>query len=272
MNDLQKSFLRNSILPVMAISVIFLLVSCSPPNEKAHPAFNKAGEAFKEQNYNEAAARYQEYLDFNRKSSLTHSKLAKLYGDYLDDPFLAAYHYRQYLVYEPESSDREAIEAWITAANKRFATQIQKQYPKDFTSITEVTKLKDDKRRLINYAIKMKKQNAFLLKKLHGETNFGTGTKSRERVVAGEGMQEVYTVKSGDNLQKISRSVYGTPKHYRLIFDANRSTLKSESQLQIGQKLQIPKLKKTSGATPRKREIEADSEETTEVIIDYPAG
>ena len=111
----------------------------------------------------------------------------------------------------------------------------------------------------------MKKQNAALLGKLHGGT--GGKTKPRDIVVAAEGMQEVYTVQAGDNLQKISRSVYGTSKHYRIIFEANRNILKSESQLQIGQKLQIPKLRKISGTKTNTRKPE---NKETGVIIDYP--
>jgi LysM domain-containing protein len=271
MNILLKSSMHNCMLLIMTITVISLMASCSPPNEKAHPAYNKGENAMKKNNYATAAAGYQEYLCFNRRSAITHYKLAKLYGDYLDNPFLSAYHFREYLKYEPTSPDKEAIEAWIIAAEKSFAKQIQEKYPADFTSITEIEKLRDDKKRLINYAIKIKKQNATLLKAQRERTGLSGGsTKPREILVAADGMQEIYTVKSGDNLQKISRSVYGTSKYYKLIFDANRNTMKSESQLNIGQKLQIPKLKTATDQPPQKKEMEEESIEKTKVIIDYP--
>lgn len=48
-----------------------------------------------------------------------------------------------------------------------------------------------------------------------------------------------YTVESGDNLGKISMKYYNTPDKYKLIMDANG--IKNPNQLQIGQKLLIPK-------------------------------
>ena len=227
------------ILYMLAVSItITLITSCSPPNENAHPVFLDAKKLFKDGEFENAANRYQEYLDFNRTSSLTHRKLAEIYRDHLDDPFLAAYHYRQLLHYKPNYSDKEAIEIWIASAEKDFAKIIQEENPHDFISQEEVDKLKNDKERLIVYAMKLKKQNAILLKSRRG----GVSSSINKKYVA-SGVKEIYTVKSGDNLQRISRSVYGKSKYYRLIFDANRDSMRSESQLKIGQKLKIPNLK-----------------------------
>lgn len=238
--------------------------SCSPPNEKAHPIFQKAEKANKEGKYQEAADGFEEYLDFNRKSKLTHYKLAGLYRDYLDDPFLAAYHYRQYLVYEPNSPDKKAIETWIASSERQFAKKIQQKYPKEFPSVSQLEKLQDDKSRLITYARQVKKQNARLLKKVReGSSGSYSGKGS---VVAAEGMQEVYTVQSGDTLTKISTKVYGTSKYYKLIFEANKDSMKSESALKIGQKLQIPKLKKVSSSGNNKDDSEGDAG----LITDFP--
>ena len=51
-----------------------------------------------------------------------------------------------------------------------------------------------------------------------------------------------YTVKRGDSLSSISRQFYGASKHYKLIFEANRDTIKSEKDLRLGQVLKIPLL------------------------------
>ena len=55
----------------------------------------------------------------------------------------------------------------------------------------------------------------------------------------GQGGQ-VYEVKAGDNLSKISRQFYGDPNEYMRIFYANRDKLSDPDRLQIGQKLTIP--------------------------------
>lgn len=194
----------------------------------------RASKAFDSGEFEKAATFYQDYLDFNRKSSLTHVKLAELYRDHLGDPFLAAYHYKQLLRYEPNYSDKEAIEIWISSAENDFARDIQLRSPEKFTSQAEVEKLKDDKARLIQYAIKLKKQNAILLNK-----GFSG---NKDSVTLGAGFKEIYTVKSGDNLQKISRAVYGSSKYYKFIYNANSDKIKSDSELQIGDKLKIPLL------------------------------
>jgi nucleoid-associated protein YgaU len=49
-----------------------------------------------------------------------------------------------------------------------------------------------------------------------------------------------YTVKSGDSLSSISRTVYGTPSRWIDIYQANRDRLSSENALKVGQDLRIP--------------------------------
>jgi nucleoid-associated protein YgaU len=51
---------------------------------------------------------------------------------------------------------------------------------------------------------------------------------------------ETYTVKSGDNLSKISKQFYGDANEYMRIFYANRDQLKDPDLIQVGQQLTIP--------------------------------
>ena len=51
---------------------------------------------------------------------------------------------------------------------------------------------------------------------------------------------ETYTVKSGDNLSKISKQFYGDANEYMRIFYANRDALKDPDKIQVGQVLNIP--------------------------------
>jgi nucleoid-associated protein YgaU len=55
----------------------------------------------------------------------------------------------------------------------------------------------------------------------------------------GQGGQ-TYTVKSGDNLSKISKQFYGDPNEYMRIFYANRDKLNDPDKIQVGQQLTIP--------------------------------
>jgi len=52
-----------------------------------------------------------------------------------------------------------------------------------------------------------------------------------------------YVIQPGDNLMLISKKVYGTTKHFKKIFQANLRVIPSTSQLKVGQRIVIPKLK-----------------------------
>jgi len=52
--------------------------------------------------------------------------------------------------------------------------------------------------------------------------------------------EQVYTVKAGDTLSKISKQVYGDANRYMKIFDANTDQLKDPNTIRPGQVLRIP--------------------------------
>lgn len=210
--------------------VLSLCVSCGPPNERAHPAFKKGVNLEKEGKFKEAAASFEKYLLVNPRSSITHSKLADIYNDNLNDPLMAIYHFRKFLEFEPESADAQTIEAWITAAEKRYASEIRSKYPDTFTAESELAVLKNREAKYRECILKLKDWNAKLLNK-NKTTNSSTTTSAT---------YSTYVVCSGDTLTMISRKIYGTSKYHKNIFDANRDILETESSLDIGQKLKIP--------------------------------
>jgi LysM repeat protein len=53
-------------------------------------------------------------------------------------------------------------------------------------------------------------------------------------------LSQTYIVKRVDTLGKISKEFYGTPSDYMRIFNENRSQLKNQDTLHVGQKLEIP--------------------------------
>jgi nucleoid-associated protein YgaU len=53
---------------------------------------------------------------------------------------------------------------------------------------------------------------------------------------------KTYTVKKGDTLQEISQKMYGTTRHWRKIYNANKGVIKGGSdKIKPGMKLTIPK-------------------------------
>ena len=247
-------FKKLSTLTFIGISCVMLLLlsSCEEPNEKAHPAYQAALKAFENHDYPTSAKKFEEYLDFNRTSAKTHLKLAKLYGDYLDNPFLEAYHYRRYLVYEPNCADKEDIKAWIAASEKKFAEKIISEYPDEFTSQDEIDNLKETQRKLIKYMKKLKNEISLLRTKKtvqtskHSNSSLSKTSENTGEVTASKSDKiknptiKTYTVKKGDTLSKISKNIYGSSKYYTSIYQANTNKMRSESDLKIGMTLVIP--------------------------------
>ena len=238
-----------STMTFIGISCFMLLIlsSCEEPNEKAHPAYQAALKAFENHDYPASAKKFEEYLDFNRTSDKTHLKLAKLYGDYLDNPFLEAYHYRRYLVYKPNCTDKADIEAWIAAAEKKFAEKFIAEHPAEFPSQDEIDNLKETQRKLIGYMKKLKGEISILRRKT--TSNISTHSKVDRKKSASSQSEETknpkvksYTVKKGDTLSKISKSIYGSSRYYHSIYQANTDKMRSESDLKIGMTLVIPEI------------------------------
>ena len=55
------------------------------------------------------------------------------------------------------------------------------------------------------------------------------------------GPNQAYSVKSGDNLSKISNRFYGSPNHYSNI--AAASNISDPNKIQVGQQITVPVLK-----------------------------
>jgi len=66
------------------------------------------------------------------------------------------------------------------------------------------------------------------------------GLPVREPGKSPKGPTTTYTVLQGDSLSTISQRLYGESKHAKLIYEANRATMKDEHSLRVGQKLIIP--------------------------------
>jgi nucleoid-associated protein YgaU len=181
--------------------------------------------------FKKAAASYEKYLLLNPKSAITHSNLAEIYNDNLNDPLMAIYHFRKFLEYEPESPDAKVVKVWIEEAEKQYAKAIRSKYPNVFTADAELLALKDRELKYREYIIKLKDWNAKLLNK-----NKTTKTSSENSAYS------TYVVRSGDTLTMISRKIYGTSKYHKNIFNANRDILATESALNVGQKLKIPEI------------------------------
>ena len=281
----------------IAASSAVILTSCGDyvGKEKTHPLFIKAGTAKNAGNYLEAAKYLEEFLTICPKSAETHFRLAELYGDNLDEPLNAVYHYRKYLELAPnDTTNAEDISNLAELARKRLYEKLKEEYKDNSANIALNEDLEKTKQRLneyINYAKALDEQNQKMKQMLReiaeqrrGAAAPGTrarntaqqrtvssatpapgqsaSTSSASQITAANNTRQentgsassssgnvssdnrlgTYTVKSGDTLMGISRKIYGSPKYYKLIADANKGVIPANMQLRVGQVIKIPQL------------------------------
>lgn len=124
--------MRFALLVLASAMLCSVLVSCNKDytgKEKTHPVFIKAGTAQNSGDYAEAAKLYEEFLLVAPKSAETHMRLAALYGDNLDSPLKAIYHYEKVIELRPDdTANNDNIRSFISVAKKKLFEQLKSQY------------------------------------------------------------------------------------------------------------------------------------------------
>ncbi len=267
---------RSFLFLLFAAASMFILSSCGDyvGKEKTHPLFVKAGTAKSAGNYQEAAKCYEDFLLICPKSAVTHFELASVYGDNLDSPLKAAYHYEKYLEMNPnDTTNAEDIKNFAAAARKNLFKKMVEEYKNDPAlmkgSSEETEKIKERLDKYIAYSKALEEQNTIMKQRLRtiagertdaGKTAAKTAGKTGSSKTAGDAATSTgksaktttaagaaaggtsYKVVAGDTLVGVSRKIYGSPKYYKLIADANKDVLGKSMQLRVGQTLKIPAL------------------------------
>lgn len=258
---------------------MLVLTSCGDyvGKEKTHPLFVKAGTAKSAGNYQEAAKCYEDFLLICPKSAVTHFELASVYGDNLDSPLKAAYHYEKYLEMNPnDTTNAEDIKNFAAAARKNLFKKMAEEYKNDPAlmkgSSEEMEKIKERLDKYIAYSKALEEQNTIMKQRLRtiagertetGKAAAKTAGKTGSAKTAGDAAASTgkaakttaaataagaaaggtsYKVVAGDTLVAVSRKIYGSPKYYKLIADANKDVLGKSMQLRVGQTLKVPAL------------------------------
>ncbi len=274
---------RSFLFLLFAAASVFVLTSCGDyvGKEKTHPLFVKAGTAKSAGNYQEAAKCYEDFLLICPKSAVTHFELASIYGDNLDSPLKAAYHYEKYLEMNPnDTTNADDIKNFAAAARKNLFKKMMEEYKNDPTlmkgSGEELDKVKERLDKYIAYSKALEEQNTIMKQRLR--TIAGERTEAGKIAAAKSGAAKTaggdsaaataagktaaksaakntgasaaapaaggtsYKVVAGDTLVAVSRKIYGSPKYYKLIADANKDVLGKSMQLRAGQTLKVPAL------------------------------
>ncbi|MDZ4817131.1 MAG: LysM peptidoglycan-binding domain-containing protein [Verrucomicrobiota bacterium] len=119
----------------VVILVPFLFWSgCSPDmdgNSKTatHSNFLKAKEKYGLMDYPGAVAEYEEALRDNPKLSQAHLELGLIYGDKLNDPVIAIYHFKKFKSVNPSSEKTQIVDELIVEAERRLYYDLAQNMP-----------------------------------------------------------------------------------------------------------------------------------------------
>ena len=235
-----------------------LFLSCSPTgeliDEKNHPAFER-GKALLKVGKNKEAL--EEFLAVTRRMiecPQSHLECGRLLlsADLNKDPVAAIYHFRRYLLLEPNAREASKVEQLIVTAEREI---LRKLPGEPYGEYLNSLKLKEEVDRLSS-------ENEDLRARL-GLSSSSKGLSQRIPSVGqgkptpvlaspinkplvqpprqtGPTQMQTYVVQSGDSLYAISRKFYGDSSRIDLIFEANRDVMPSKNSLSVGQKLRIP--------------------------------
>ena len=249
MKNHKKTFLILFTIPL-------LLFSCTQSadlvEEKDHPAFER-GKALLKVGKNKEAL--DEFLAVTRritecpKSHLECGRLL-LSLDSRKDPVAAIYHFRRFLLLDPNAKESPKVEQLITTAEREI---LRKLPGEPYDEYLNSLKLKEENDKLIRENADLRArlgipvdektvQRIPTLPLVPKSTALGTSVGSIPVTPRQPGpmKMETYIVKSGDSLYAISRKFYGDSSKIDLIFEANRDVMRSKNNLSVGQKLRIP--------------------------------
>jgi hypothetical protein len=129
------TFPRSSSLGVLAafsaLALGSVLVAGCDRSDKAlsaeddtNPHFHAASARVQERNFADAAKEYEEALRANPGVARAHYELGLLYGDHLNDPIAAMYHFEEYLRLRPGSEASPQAQARLDNAKIAFAATL----------------------------------------------------------------------------------------------------------------------------------------------------
>ena len=210
--------------------------------------------------WNEAVRLFREVLDTHPNLARADLELALIYHQQQQNYVRAAYHYERYLEKRPDSEKRELIDRWIRQTKISIAAEVgQNSDEVD----QDLVRLKRENEMLRNQlarggAPKTAHVKTLLTKPPPKRTVTDPAPQPTPAVAANPTPAEpkpiariqtpaptvqTYTVRPGDTLSKIARTVYGDTSKYKEIFLANQDTMDSENDIKVGQVINIPTVK-----------------------------
>lgn len=135
--------MKKAVYVLLMLAVLTVFCGCSESNERRHPLYQKALKAQNSGNGSDAALYFEELLKRRPDYVHVHLRLATIYDELLNDPFLAVYHYRKYLAAAPDAPDADEVNAWQVNAEKRCYEQYKNKFASNTGTAAALTAVPD---------------------------------------------------------------------------------------------------------------------------------
>jgi LysM repeat protein len=210
----------------------------------------------------------------------SHLEVGLLYLQHINDPLSAIYHFKRYLALRPNSPQAPLVKQRIDAATREFARTLPAQPLEsqlqrvDLMAALDRLKQENEvlKQQLADLktgrgnpagpatedpgsataapsaAVNFSLENIPVVRSRPAPSSPVRATPAPPRTTPAPAQTTTtrptgvrrHTVQSGDTLSKLAQQYYGNRAKWRDIYAANRNTMKSETDLKIGQELKIP--------------------------------
>jgi len=237
-----RIFYIGAVLALLAVTGCEKDTGSAEAREERDPNVISGQEYMAEGKYDEAIAALKKAIETDPTMARPHIDLAVIYQQYKVNYIHAIYHYDRYLELRPNAEKAKFIEEQKLKVAQALANTLINNSP-------EVKKVIQERNQLIQQNNDLKRQLAAATKS-SGTTATSTPTvsstvpkttKSTETTAtASKSKHEIYHVVAGDTLTKIATKYYGDSARWDTIFEANKDTLRSPSDLKVGQTLIIP--------------------------------
>ena len=233
------------------LSVIVLSAGCFRDaasldrDEENHPLMKKARDLRDGGEFDAAIDTYQVALQKKPELVRAHLELAVLYESHLGDYVRAIYHYNFYLDARPDTKKKQLLEDAIRHAEQKFVAR----FPLRPDVERAMEQIQEQNKNLKSENMLLKHQVADLTLRISGESSSEGALPPEESVAVQtdettpDAIQTAtrYKVEKGDTLMRISEKVYGNPRGWVKILEANKEKLPRAEKLKVDMELIIPR-------------------------------
>ena len=235
--------MRNLYLPLLIMLAI--VTGCEKDSgsiearEERDPNVLSGQELMTEGRYDEAIVALKKAIDSDPSMARPHIDLAVIYQQHKVNYIHAIYHYDRYLELRPDAEKADFIKEQKLKVAQALANTLINNSP-------EVKQVVQERNNLIQQNNELKRQLAAALNSPSSPSVTSTVPKSaapsETTTSASTEKHQIYHVVSGDTLTKIATKFYGDSSRWDAIFEANKDSLRSPSDLKVGQTIVIPSI------------------------------